>query len=98
AASIKPTPPQLPLAGGSVGVALTRRQTEPVYFTNQNHVSPGSIKRMSDLLEPPALQQSIESAAHRLRATMAAVRLAFTWFGTRKTLTQEQTCQAADTF
>ena len=37
-------------------------------------------------------------SAHRLRTTMAAVRLAFTWFGTRKTLTTEQRAQAADTF
>jgi hypothetical protein len=38
------------------------------------------------------------SAANRLRATMAAVRIAFTWFGVRKTLSQEQKAQAADTF
>jgi hypothetical protein len=37
-------------------------------------------------------------AAERLRTTMAAMRLSFTWFGTRKTLTQEQKTQAADTF
>jgi hypothetical protein len=36
--------------------------------------------------------------AERLRTTMAAMRLSFTWFGTRKTLTQEQKTQAADTF
>ena len=30
------------------------------------------------------------AAAHRLRTTMAAVRLSFTWFGTRKTLTSER--------
>jgi hypothetical protein len=35
---------------------------------------------------------------YRLRATMAAVRIAFTWFGVRKTLTVEQKTQAADTF
>lgn len=38
------------------------------------------------------------SPAQRLRATMAAVRVAFTWFGVRKTLTPEQKAQAADTF
>ena len=36
--------------------------------------------------------------ARRLRATMAAVRVSFTWFGVRKTLTPEQKAQAADTF
>jgi hypothetical protein len=39
-----------------------------------------------------------DSPAERLRTTMAAMRLSFTWFGTRKTLTQEQRTQAADTF
>ncbi len=36
--------------------------------------------------------------ARRLRATMAAVRVAFIWFGVRKTLTAEQKAQAADAF
>ena len=38
------------------------------------------------------------SAARRLRATMAAVRLSFVWFGVRKSLTSEQKAQAADAF
>jgi len=29
---------------------------------------------------------------------MAAVRVSFTWFGTRRTLSAEQKAQAADTF
>jgi len=36
--------------------------------------------------------------AQRLRATMAAARVAFTWMGTQKTLTAEQIAQAAGTF
>lgn len=36
--------------------------------------------------------------ARQLRGTMAAVRLSFTWFGTRKTLTSEQKSQAAESF
>jgi hypothetical protein len=36
--------------------------------------------------------------AQRLRTTMAAVRVSFTWLGTRKTLTPEQKSQAADAF
>ncbi len=36
--------------------------------------------------------------ARQLRGTMAAVRLSFTWFGTRKTLTTEQKSQAAESF
>ena len=35
------------------------------------------------------------SAAQRLRTTMAAVRLAFTWLGVRKTLAPEQRTTAA---
>jgi len=38
------------------------------------------------------------SPALRLRATMAAVRLGFTWMGTRKTLTPGQTARAAESF
>ena len=38
------------------------------------------------------------SPSQRLRATMAAVRVSLSWFGTRKTLTAEQKSQAADTF
>ena len=52
---------------------------------------------MSILLEessPP----TVTASARLLRTTMAAMRLSFTWFGTRKTLTQEQKSQAADTF
>ena len=38
------------------------------------------------------------SPSQRLRTSFAAVRIAFTWLGTRKTLTSEQKAQAADTF
>src|SRR5437762_12569693 len=53
---------------------------------------------MNQLLEPPVAPASSAHAAERLRATIAAVRLACTWLGVRKTLTQEQKSQAADTF
>ena len=52
---------------------------------------------MSILLDEPTTTQST-SPAHRLRSTTAAVRLSFTWFGVRKSLTTEQRAQAADTF
>lgn len=52
---------------------------------------------MSTLLDEPVAQTVADSAA-RLRATTAAVRVSFTWLGTRKTLTPEQKSQAADTF
>src|SRR5271168_2604311 len=49
------------------------------------------------LLDRPAPRTST-TPAERLRITTAAVRVAFTWFGVRKTLTPEQKSQAADTF
>jgi hypothetical protein len=52
---------------------------------------------MTTLLEE-TMPASTTGAAHRLRITMAAVRLSFTWFGTRKTLSAEQKAEAADTF
>ena len=36
--------------------------------------------------------------AERLRTTMAACRVQFTWFGTNKSLTAEQKAQAAEAF
>jgi hypothetical protein len=58
---------------------------------------------MPTLLDPPATAAGnsthlSQAAAERLRSRMAAVRLAFVWFGVRKTLTQEQKSQAADAF
>lgn len=38
------------------------------------------------------------SAANRLRATMAAVKISFTWLGVRKTLAPEQRTTAARAF
>jgi hypothetical protein len=38
------------------------------------------------------------TSAERLRTTMAACRVQFTWFGTRKSLTPEQKAQAAEPF
>src|SRR2546421_5112418 len=52
---------------------------------------------MNELLDPPT-SSILVRAAERLRATMAAVRVSFTWLGVRKSLTQQQKSQAADTF
>jgi len=55
----------------------------------------------SSLLEEPAVQAATGSAtshAERLRTTMMAMRLSFTWFGTRKTLSADQKDQAAESF
>ena len=44
------------------------------------------------------VSQTTPNAAQRLRTTMAAVRLAFTWLGVRKTLAPEQRTTAARAF
>jgi hypothetical protein len=57
-------------------------------------VSPRGRQRES---QQPVTEQE-RSAANRLRTTMAAVRLAFTWLGVRKTLAPEQRTTAARAF
>jgi len=51
------------------------------------------------LLDEPTLSETPNvEVTDRLRTTMAAVRVCFTWFGTRKTLSPEQKAQAAESF
>ena len=50
------------------------------------------------ILEEPQTAPSVTAAAMRLRTTMAAARLSFTWLGVRKSLTAIQKNQAADSF
>jgi len=52
---------------------------------------------MTTLLDEPTTRPST-TPAHRLRTNTAAVRLSFTWFGVRKSLTTEQKAQAAESF
>ncbi|MGE3407564.1 MAG: hypothetical protein AB7I37_12165 [Pirellulales bacterium] len=52
---------------------------------------------MSTLLDEPIARVNT-APAQRLRSTMAAVRVMFTWFGVRKSLTAEQKEQAAESF
>jgi hypothetical protein len=54
-----------------------------------------------DHLEPrsiPAAAGTTPTPAQRLRSTMAAARVSFTWLGTQKTLNPEQKARAAETF
>jgi hypothetical protein len=44
------------------------------------------------------VNQTSPNSAQRLRTTMAAVKLAFTWLGVRKTLAPEQRTTAARAF
>ncbi len=55
---------------------------------------------MSTILDDPSARAETltATAAERLRATMAAVRLSLSWLGVRKTLSAEQKAQAADAF
>ncbi len=46
---------------------------------------------------PPVTAQELP-AAERVRTTMAATKVSFTWFGVRKTLSPAQKAQAADSF
>ncbi|AMV16420.1 hypothetical protein [Planctomyces sp. SH-PL14] len=48
--------------------------------------------------EPQPASSNSSRASQRLRTTMAATRVSFTWMGVRKTLSQEQKAQAADQF
>ncbi len=53
---------------------------------------------MPRVLNRPAATRPSRTPAEQLRATMAALRVGFTWFGIRKTLTPEQRSQAAESF
>ena len=46
----------------------------------------------------PAGTGTTTTPAQRLRATMAAARVSFTWMGTQKTLNPEQKARAAEAF
>lgn len=52
---------------------------------------------MSSVLTEPSTQP-LTSPSERLRAAMAAARVSVHWFGVRKSLTSQQTAQAADAF
>jgi hypothetical protein len=71
-------------------MSTTTSQESPIGQTNSHRtVSPTSTT--------PATQTE-RTAANRHRSTMAAVRLAFTWLGVRKTLAPEQRTTAARAF
>ena len=53
---------------------------------------------MSALLDAPLAAASVRNPSAHLRTTMAAVRVSFTWFGVRKSLTPAQKALAAESF
>jgi hypothetical protein len=65
--------------------------------TTTSHNTGQTITSRSSPTNTPTTQLE-RSAAHRLRTTMAAVKLAFTWLGVRKTLAPEQRTTAARAF
>jgi hypothetical protein len=69
----------------------TATTTEP---TNNQNQSPRSTTQPNNT----PVNQTSPNSAQRLRTTMAAVRLAFTWLGVRKTLAPEQRTTAARAF
>ena len=68
----------------AINTEPTTSQNQPPRFTTQPTNNP--------------VTQTTPNAANRLRTTMAAVRLAFTWLGVRKTLAPEQRTTAARAF
>jgi hypothetical protein len=56
------------------------------------------IDRIESLSTTGRTRTESNTPAERLRTTMAACRVQFTWFWTRKSLTAEQRAQAAETF
>jgi hypothetical protein len=63
-----------------------------------NAMSTSLLDRADTRTDIPTTMSSTATAAQRLRTTMAAVRVSFTWFGVSKTLTPEQRATAAEAF
>src|SRR6185437_4368281 len=69
-----------------------------------NPLSKVERKAMTMTLDPPTRSgrrtgaAAIATPAQRLRSNFAAVRVAFTWFGVRKSLSNEQKALAAEQF
>ena len=66
--------------------------------TTSHNTGQHTTSRTTTLPTNTPTSQLERNAANRLRTTMAAVRLAFTWLGVRKTLAPEQRTTAARAF
>jgi hypothetical protein len=66
--------------------------------TTSHDTGQTSSRRTATQPNNSPVTQTTPNAAQRLRTTMAAVRLAFTWLGVRKTLAPEQRTTAARAF
>ena len=68
-------------------------------FTTASHdTSQSQSPRSTTQPTNTPVTQTTPNAAQRLRTTMAAVKLSFTWLGVRKTLAPEQRTTAARAF
>ena len=66
--------------------------------TNSHDTGQHTTRRATTQPSNTLTTQLGRSAAQRLRTTMAAVKLSFTWLGVRKTLAPEQRTTAARAF
>ncbi len=66
--------------------------------TTEPTTSPHTTSRSTIQPTNNPTSQTSPNAAQRLRTTMAAVKLSFTWLGVRKTLAPEQRTTAARAF
>lgn len=66
--------------------------------TTSHHTGQRTTSRSTTQPTNTPITQTSPNSANRLRTTMAAVRLAFTWLGVRKTLAPEQRTTAARAF
>jgi hypothetical protein len=79
-----------------------RKSHEPMSTATTTEAITGHAQSRRSAIQPTntnnATSTQERNAANRLRATMAAVKLAFTWLGVRKTLAPEQRTTAARAF
>ena len=85
--------PQPPLTNQNRNQFISTATTTASHDTGQHTASRSTTSPTNN----PTTQLE-QSAAQRLRTTMAAVRLAYTWLGVRKTLAPEQRTTAARAF
>jgi hypothetical protein len=77
----------------------TATTTEPIagQETSRRNITSPASSPLSEPTTQPATQTD-RNATNRLRTTMAAVRLSFTWLGVRMTLAPDQRTTAARAF
>ena len=103
------TSPMPACRGATIAVAsiavipdLDERAAIPRGTAAPLHSSGGKMSTLIDRIETRSANgrsaTDDTTPAQRLRSTMAAARVSFTWFGTQKTLTPEQKAQAAEAF